>query len=253
MSPRLGFIISLLAACGIHAVILLVPRTPMAPGTPIIVVELDLSTAPAPGEGAPPGMRPKALQAKVAQQLPSVQPAPVEAGPPGISRSFAPIESPVVAAATAQPSTPLRASIDPADSPRMSGSDAGPASQSEGESEAPSAARSEGSVGEGSGAFTAGPTGFNPPRPLAEIVPVYPLSARRAGLEGLVKVAAFVDASGCVTQAEVVVSSGHASLDRAVLEAVQRSLFSPALQDGKPVPCRIVVPRRFVISTTERK
>jgi protein TonB len=64
----------------------------------------------------------------------------------------------------------------------------------------------------------------------------------------VVKVSAMVDASGAVLNAEVLVSSGHAALDQAALEAVRRALFAPALQGGEPVACRIVVPIRFQLT-----
>jgi protein TonB len=77
------------------------------------------------------------------------------------------------------------------------------------------------------------------------------MSARRSGIQGVVKVTAIVDVSGSVTSAEVLTSSGHASLDQAALEAVRRAHFSPALREEKPVPCRIVIPIRFQLSVAD--
>jgi protein TonB len=54
-----------------------------------------------------------------------------------------------------------------------------------------------------------------------------------------------------VTSAEVLSSSGHGSLDQAALEAVRRTTFDPALQDGKPVVCRIVIPVRFTLTAKQ--
>ncbi len=108
------------------------------------------------------------------------------------------------------------------------------------------------------GAVTAGTDGrdegaaaapaLTPPHPKAEILPTYPRSARRAGLEGIVRIAAFVDESGHVVSAEVLSSSGHDALDQAALQAVQHAFFEPALQAGKPVPCRLIIPVRFKLN-----
>ncbi len=89
---------------------------------------------------------------------------------------------------------------------------------------------------------------FIPPTTRTAILPTYPRSARRSGLEGVVKVAAVVDESGKVTSAEVLSSSGHGSLDQAAVEAVRRAAFDPALQDGRPIACRIVIPVRFKLA-----
>ena len=62
---------------------------------------------------------------------------------------------------------------------------------------------------------------------------------------------ALVDESGTVTSAEVLSSSGHGSLDQAALEAVRRAAFTPALRDGKPVACRIVIPVRFRLAAKQ--
>jgi protein TonB len=86
---------------------------------------------------------------------------------------------------------------------------------------------------------------FIPPRPLSEILPKYPLGARRSGFEGVVKVSVLVDERGTVTGIDVLSSSGHASLDQAVLDAYRHARFAPALQDGKPVAGRLVIPVRF--------
>ncbi|MGA2639487.1 MAG: energy transducer TonB [Spirochaetia bacterium] len=235
MSPRLGFVLSLLAACGIHAVVLLVPRTAISEEAPIPTVELDLAAATAREKGPPavtPAIAPRAAAVRAER---ATQHAPAEA---------AALEASRPAAASVEQS----AASFPA--PSMTGSGASTASEGDGaDSVAPaasSAAPAEGAVEAAAyGSPAAASTGLIPPRPRAEILPTYPRTARRSGLEGVVKVAAMVDASGTVTSADVLATSGHASLDQAALEAVRRALFSPALQGGKPVPCRIVIPIRF--------
>ncbi len=86
---------------------------------------------------------------------------------------------------------------------------------------------------------------LTPSEPLNKIQPQYPRAARQRGIEGLVKIRARVDAAGIVKEAWVAESSGSALLDTAALEAVKRSLFSPAFKNGIPVQSDIILPIRF--------
>lgn len=86
------------------------------------------------------------------------------------------------------------------------------------------------------------------PRPLAgNPAPRYPAQALRSGVEGSVSVRIEVDAQGIPTDAKVVQRSGERSrdLDRAVLEAVRKWRFEPAIQNGKPVAGAVVLPVDF--------
>ncbi|HEY9594616.1 MAG TPA: energy transducer TonB, partial [Spirochaetia bacterium] len=100
-------------------------------------------------------------------------------------------------------------------------------------------------TGAGLGAGTDDGAGFHAPRPVADIRPQYPRSARRAGWEGVVRITADIDASGIVTGAMVTSSSGHSVLDDAALVTVRQTLFNPARQDGRTVACRVIIPVRF--------
>jgi periplasmic protein TonB len=91
-----------------------------------------------------------------------------------------------------------------------------------------------------------------PPRPVNEIHPKYPLSARRAGFEGVVKVIVYVDEKGEVTTVRVIASSGHSSLDQAVLDAYKAARYAPALQHGKPVAGTDVWSYRFKLTDSSR-
>jgi len=75
------------------------------------------------------------------------------------------------------------------------------------------------------------------PQPVVKLcaAPSYPRRARDRGLEGRVVVRALVGTDGKVLETEIVTSSGHAILDRSAVRAVQRWIFKPALQDGKPI------------------
>jgi protein TonB len=244
MTSRAGLAISLLAACAIHAVVLLVPHIAMSAETPMPVVELDLSAALGSPEGPPLGIPVNAPRAAAGKKV-KTQPQPEKTMPPEASHPSTPLEPPAEKALIAQPDETSPTSQETAGPTAPMDSNSG-SSDAKGDSttEGPFIAPSEGEGG-GSGPTAVSPTGFLPPRPLTEILPIYPLNARRLGFEGLVRVAAIVDTSGTVTSAEVVASSGHFSLDQAVLESVRRTHFLPATQDGKPESCRILVPRRF--------
>jgi protein TonB len=214
MGPRLSLVVSLLAACGIHAVVLLAPRAAIVEVIAIPTVELDLA-APVEIAAAAPVVARRVAPADGAGTAPQQPVGPIERPPSGPP---APIEAEGTMPAAVQPIE------HPADS---SGSRAGDAVAQ------PAAA-------------PAAPV-LVPPRPQSEILPAYPRSARRSGLEGVVRVSAMVDASGAVTGAVVLESSGHPSLDQAALEAVRRARFMPALLEGKAVPCRVVIPIRFLL------
>ncbi len=77
------------------------------------------------------------------------------------------------------------------------------------------------------------------------VLPVYPELARDAGVEGTVLVQALVGKDGRVK--DVRVQPGHSIplLDDAALDAVKRWVFTPALQNGHPVPVWVRVPVIF--------
>ena len=64
--------------------------------------------------------------------------------------------------------------------------------------------------------------------------PLYPRSARQAGVEGKVRVTVWVTAEGSVERAEVVKGSGSELLDRAAHESALEARFKPALKAGVP-------------------
>jgi protein TonB len=76
----------------------------------------------------------------------------------------------------------------------------------------------------------------------------YPAEAREEGLEGTVKVKVTVSASGNVSGASIVKSSGHAILDQSVMSNVYDCNFEPAEKDGKPISSKVVVPVRFKLN-----
>ncbi len=75
--------------------------------------------------------------------------------------------------------------------------------------------------------------------------PNYPNEAIRDRLQGTVVLRLEVDSTGQVTRVEVVQSSGHASLDQAAVDAVQRWHGQPARRFGKSISSKEVLPIRF--------
>jgi protein TonB len=66
--------------------------------------------------------------------------------------------------------------------------------------------------------------------------PPYPVAAAERGEHGTVTVMIHVDADGAAAGADVIQSSGFASLDASAVEAVKKWHFHPALRDAHPVP-----------------
>lgn len=73
---------------------------------------------------------------------------------------------------------------------------------------------------------------------------VYPQQAKKDGIQGEVKVRAFIDEYGEVTNAEVVKGIGH-GCDEAARIAVYYTKFRPGIIKGKPVRTQLVIPIEF--------
>lgn len=81
----------------------------------------------------------------------------------------------------------------------------------------------------------AGPT--RGPNIIGSATPLYPKDALDQRLEGTVTISVLVAGDGSISAVTVADSSGHAKLDQAAKTVVERNWsFSPALQNGKPVP-----------------
>ncbi|MCK4666141.1 TonB family protein [Candidatus Dependentiae bacterium] len=77
------------------------------------------------------------------------------------------------------------------------------------------------------------------PKLTSKITPEYPPKARQMGLEGKVVIEVTVDINGNVINYKIIESAGNI-LDNAVIKAVQKAKFNPALKDGKPVEGKYV-------------
>lgn len=86
---------------------------------------------------------------------------------------------------------------------------------------------------------TSGVQYVRPPRP------DYPAQSKRIGEEGRVVLRVLVNENGEAERVEIQTSSGHARLDEAAREAVQRAQFRPHMEDGKPVTVFAIVPITF--------
>ena len=98
--------------------------------------------------------------------------------------------------------------------------------------------------GEGSGEGVDGAA-----RPVGgyQVIPRYPESARRQGIEGTVLVKARVTERGLVDAVQVGRSSGHQDLDQAAVEAVSRWRFEPAHRGRQPVAVWVLIPVEFAL------
>jgi protein TonB len=72
------------------------------------------------------------------------------------------------------------------------------------------------------------------PSLLGEVRVDYPEEARKAGIEGSVRLKVTIDAGGQVTEVVVINGPGY-GLNEAAREALRRFRFSPATQKGEPV------------------
>ena len=78
-----------------------------------------------------------------------------------------------------------------------------------------------------------------------QVRPAYPEAARRTGIEGTTSLNVRILEDGSVGEVIVAQSAGHAGLDQAAIDAVQRWRFEPARHGGHPVPVWVTLPIRF--------
>lgn len=93
--------------------------------------------------------------------------------------------------------------------------------------------------------------GVLPPRVVGKVEPVYPEQARRRRIQGSVVVRVEVQQAGQPRNISVWISSGHAALDQAAVEAVAQWAFAPARDalTGVPLVCITHVPVSFHLET----
>lgn len=84
------------------------------------------------------------------------------------------------------------------------------------------------------------------PKIIGEFRPKYPISARRLGKEGKVKIGIKIDENGNMISFEVLESSGE-EFTKSVIEELKKVKFLPAVINGKPVKSYGILPVRFEI------
>lgn len=83
--------------------------------------------------------------------------------------------------------------------------------------------------------------------------PVYPLAARRRGIEGTVVVRAQIQEDGHCLQANLSKSSGHEMLDKAAVAAVKSWRFIPAKQGTQTITAWVEVPITFRLTQQDNQ
>ncbi len=78
-----------------------------------------------------------------------------------------------------------------------------------------------------------------PLTPLVQVPPIYPIRARRRGIEGRVKIRFIVNKDGTVSNIEILESKPEKIFDGAVERCVQKWRFSPGTMEGVPVKTRV--------------
>jgi periplasmic protein TonB len=83
------------------------------------------------------------------------------------------------------------------------------------------------------------------PRGGYQVVPTYPSTARRLGIQGTTLLRVFVLDDGRVGEIQVQKSAGHPDLDRAASNAVKRWRFDPARKGNENVSTWVLLPVEF--------
>jgi protein TonB len=229
------------------------------------VVWLDLEPAEIPPAApAPPPVvsRPRPLPAPVpVPRKPVPQPAldePVMPPPAPPVREVTPEPPPATSVASVPPNVAASfKTLEPEQggaSSTASPSAAGPSTGAPIDAGATGVPQERGSQGPGKGAIASRPPDAAPGGPIVraarpkggyQVRPVYPESARRAGIQGTTLLRIHIETDGRVSEVTVERSAGNQSLDQAAADAVRRWRFEPALNSAGPVAMSAVIPVVF--------
>jgi len=86
------------------------------------------------------------------------------------------------------------------------------------------------------------------PAPVYQVRPGYPASARRKGINGLVVLSCLVRPDGRPSDIRVISSEPASVFDANAEKALEQWRFKPAMHQGRPVPCRVIIPFRFQVN-----
>jgi TonB family protein len=89
---------------------------------------------------------------------------------------------------------------------------------------------------------------IRPPRKTVDVKPVYPVSMRDAGFEGVVPIEAVIGTDGSVASVRVVSADVHPDFAIAAVDAVRQWRFTPTLLNGNPVEVVMTVRVQFSLS-----
>lgn len=78
----------------------------------------------------------------------------------------------------------------------------------------------------------------------SQLKPVYPESARKIGIEGVVLLEVIISSDGNVTDVKIIENPGY-GMGEAAREAILKSAFSPAMSGETPVAAKVIIPVRF--------
>ncbi len=87
-----------------------------------------------------------------------------------------------------------------------------------------------------------------PPQVISRVPPIYPYSAKRRGVTGVVVVRFLVDVQGRVQRLRVMESKPPGIFDKCVHQAVAKWRFKPGVFQGQAVPTWVVVPIKFKLT-----
>ena len=76
---------------------------------------------------------------------------------------------------------------------------------------------------------------------------VYPVSAKESGIQGKVLVKTIIDEKGNVVETEII-ESVNADCDKAAMDAIKKTKFTPGIKDNKPVKAEVTIPVMFKLS-----
>ncbi|HTY79786.1 MAG TPA: energy transducer TonB [Candidatus Bathyarchaeia archaeon] len=237
----------LLALAGVAA---LGPVTTAVLAPPKLVT-VEVVTAEPPPPATPPRPVQRGLaavkHALVPHRSPKVVPMPAAAPdptPPPVAKTEPPVAPPAPPAKSGSPSTTPTAGTE-----TFAGGDLdlgrGGSTGAKGGQNLAAVGPSTSALGaEGTGTLTS----FAIPKGGYQMKPVYPESARRAGIEGTSLLRFEINTQGRVDKVTVERSAGHEDLDRAAVTAVQRWRFEPARRGREAVAVWVTLPIRFELT-----
>jgi TonB family protein len=84
------------------------------------------------------------------------------------------------------------------------------------------------------------------PEVIKQPSPVYPAEDQKAKVEGTIYLKLLIDKDGNAKKVDVIKrEEGSENMEKSSIEAAFKTKFKPALRDGKPVECAVVIPYKF--------